>query len=86
MSVLGEPSPPVRFSTTGRITITVLLLVLPVACLLLALTEGNGWGSAWYLIAALNLVLPAVILPVVWREPRDPAASEDTPTPQQIRS
>lgn len=66
MSVMGEPQ--VRaFSTAGRITISVLLLVLPVSCLLLGLTAPDA--GAWYVIAAVNLVIPAVILPVVWRRP-----------------
>lgn len=64
MSVMGE-APPRPFSTAGRITITVLLLVLPASCVLLGVTAPDA--GAWYAIAALNLVLPAVILPVVWR-------------------
>jgi len=51
----------------GRVAITVLLLVLPVACLALALTSPPGSETAWLVIAAANLVLPAVILPLVWR-------------------
>jgi len=73
MSVMGE-APPRPFSTAGRITITVLLLVLPACCLLLGLTAADG--GAWYAIAALNLVLPAVILPVVWRRNEAPAQAD----------
>lgn len=56
-----------EFTPRGRVVITVLLLVLPIACLALALTSPPGSESAWLVIAAANLVLPAVILPPVWR-------------------
>ncbi len=56
-----------EFTPRGRIVITVLLLVLPLACLALALTSAPGSETAWLLIAVVNLVLPAVMLPLVWR-------------------
>ncbi|MFC6238103.1 hypothetical protein [Longivirga aurantiaca] len=56
-----------EFTPRGRIVITVLLLVLPLACLALALTSAPGSETAWLLIAVANLVLPAVMLPLVWR-------------------
>jgi uncharacterized membrane protein len=55
----------------------MLVLVLPLACLALALTSPRGRETAWLLIAAANLVVPAVMLPVVWRRPR-PAPAEQT--------
>lgn len=54
----------------GRVAITLLLLVLPLACLALALTSRSGSETAWLVIAGANLVLPAVILPRVWRGAR----------------
>ena len=61
-----RPSVP-EFTPRGRIVITGLLLVLPVVCLVLALTSPPGSETAWLLIAVANLVLPAVMLPLVWR-------------------
>lgn len=54
----------------GRAAITALMLVLPAACLALALTSDPGSRSAWLVLAAVNLVLPLVMLPIVWRSGR----------------
>ena len=65
-----------ELSQRARVVVTVLVLILPLACLALALTSPRGRESAWLLIAGANLVVPAVMLPLVWRRPRRPAVAE----------
>lgn len=65
-----------ELSQRARIVVTVLVLVLPLACLALALTSPQGREPAWLLIAGANLVVPAVMLPLVWRRPRRAVVAE----------
>jgi uncharacterized membrane protein len=78
----GRGESALTLSRGARITVTVLLLVLPVSCVLLALTAPAGLAAGWWWLAALNAVLPAVILPFVWRSaPEPPAQSDDVAGP-----
>jgi uncharacterized membrane protein len=65
-----------ELSHRARVVVTALVLVLPLACLALALTSPHGQESAWLVIAGANLVVPAVMLPLIWRRPRQAAAIE----------
>jgi uncharacterized membrane protein len=67
-----------ELSHRARIVVTALVLVLPLACLALALTSPRGQESAWLVIAGANLVVPAVMLPLVWRRPRRTAVVEQS--------
>jgi uncharacterized membrane protein len=75
----GRGESALTLSRGARVTVTVLLLVMPVSCVLLAVTAPAGVASGWWLFAALNAVLPAVILPFVWR--RSPALPEHVTGP-----
>ena len=74
----------IELTLGGRVAITVLMLVLPAACVVLALTSEPGSESAWLVIAAVNLVLPLVMLPLVWRSGRrtDDTAVVGATTPE----
>lgn len=76
-----------ELSYGARVVVTVLVLVLPAACLALALTSPPGGEPAWLLIAAVNLVVPAVMLPLVWRRsrrthPAEPSTKTDALAPR----
>jgi len=55
------------WSTTGRVVATALLLVLPLACFVLAFTAPAGPDLFWLGFGVLNLVLPALLIAWVWR-------------------
>ena len=86
MHETGEPQrgSAIELTRGGRVAITVLMLVLPAACLVLALTSDPASRSAWLVIAAVNLVLPLVMLPLVWRSDRrtGDAAAVALPAPE----
>jgi Na+-driven multidrug efflux pump len=74
MTVMGERAAPARsWSTAGRISATVLLLVLPLACFALAFTAPDGPDLFWLGLGVVNLVLPALLLTWVWRREAPPS-------------
>ena len=62
-----RPANHARFAAPLRAAPHLAATILPLACLALALTSAPGSETAWLLIAVVNLVLPAVMLPLVWR-------------------
>ncbi len=72
----GHRSAAPELSHRARVVVTALVLILPLVCIALALTSRQGQESAWLVIAGANLVVPAVMLPLVWRRPRRVTAIE----------